>query len=149
MEAATAPQPRREGLGTRRRGALRGFAQILGPHDHTLAIHRQYQNRCRVRIGASACLLAIRVKRLEILRRPDHQFLELTLRHVRACISLQLHPLVKRALGRFGRHSPPHFQRVLLRRQIERVWLSSWTNRRESDRTSCRRLAKHNAQDGD
>ena len=70
---------------------------------------------------ASACP-AMRVKRLEILRRPDHQFLELTLRHVRACISLQrLHPLVKRALGRFDRHSPPHFQRVLLRRQIERT----------------------------
>src|SRR6266404_4101165 len=38
MEAATAPQPCREGLGPRRRSAWRGFAQILGPHDHTLAI---------------------------------------------------------------------------------------------------------------
>ncbi len=100
---------------------MRGFAQILGPHDHTLAIHRQYQNGSRLRIGASACL-ALGVKRLEILRRPDHQFLELTLGHVRAGIYLQrLHPLVKRALGRFDRYSPPHFQRVLLRRQMERT----------------------------
>ena len=41
---------------------------------------------------------------------------------MRAGIYLQrLHPLVKRTLGRFDRHSPPHFQRVFLRRQIERT----------------------------
>ncbi len=72
--------------------------------------------------SAPAPCLALGVKRLEILRRPDRQFLELTLGHVRAGIYLQrLHPLVKRALGRFDRHAPPHFQRVLLRRQIERT----------------------------
>ncbi len=72
-------------------------------------------------IRASACL-AIRVKRLEVLRRTDHLLFELTLGHVRAGIHLQrLDPLVKRALGRFDGHPASHFQRVLLRREMERT----------------------------
>ena len=87
MEAPATAQPRRERLGPRRRRALRRFAQILGLHDHSLAIHRQHQDRSRPRIGASAGL-ALSVKCLEILRRPLHQFLELPLGHVRPGIHL-------------------------------------------------------------
>ena len=72
-------------------------------------------------VGASA-LLAIGVKGLEILRRAAYQFFELPLGNVCAGKLLQrLDPLVKRSFGRFDGHSPPHFQRVLLGRQIERT----------------------------
>ena len=58
----------------------------------------------RDEICASA-RLAIRVKRLEVLRRTDHLLFELTLGHVCAGIHFQrLDPLVKRAPGRFDRH---------------------------------------------
>jgi len=72
-------------------------------------------------IRTSLCL-AIGIKGLEILRRADHELFELTLGHVRAGERLQrFDPLVERALGRFDRHAAPHFQRVLLRREIERT----------------------------
>ena len=96
----------------------RPFPQILAPHHHPLAIHREDQDRAGLRRRSP--LVALVVERLEVLCRSHDQLFHLPLGHLGpGRLREPVNHLLKGALGRGFRRSTPHLVRIHLHWQVQ------------------------------